>query len=66
MFDIKLIRENLEAAKARLAAKNCKVDLEKISAKDLESRALQKKLDELHCARAGRDPKAVDRRAHVL
>jgi len=47
MFDIKLIRENLEHAKARLAAKNSKVDLDAIAAKDLEFRALQKKTDEL-------------------
>lgn len=47
MFDIKLIRENLENAKARLAAKNSKVDLDAIAAKDLELRALQKKTDEL-------------------
>ena len=41
MFDIKLIRENLENAKARLAAKNSKADLGAIAAKDLELRALQ-------------------------
>ena len=47
MFDIKLIRENLDNAKARLVTKNTKTNLDEIAAKDLEIRALQKKTEEL-------------------
>ncbi|VAX37932.1 Seryl-tRNA synthetase [hydrothermal vent metagenome] len=47
MFDIKFIRNNIEAVKKGLTAKKIEADLEKILKLDQEQRNLQGKLDEL-------------------
>ena len=47
MFDIKLIRENIEAVKSGLAAKNVKISLEDIIQLDQKNRQLLMAVEEI-------------------
>ncbi len=70
MFDIKLIRENIELVKKGLAAKNAKVSLDDVVRLDAKRRDLLVELDQLRnqknlandevsqCLKAKKDPKA--------